>query len=267
VSYIAILLLGFIEGITEFLPVSSTGHLLLVEHWLKLQEQPSELFNVVIQGGAVLAVLLAFAGPLQQIAQQWRQPEVRSYILKLLAAFGVTAVGGLALKKLGLRLPDHAAPVAWATIAGGVVILMVEAWRRNRPGVATISWPVAAMMGAAQLLAIVFPGASRSGACIILALMCNITRPTATEFSFLLGVPTLLAASGFEVLSALRHPGSVHESFGQLALATVIATLTAFVAVKWLLRYVQTHTFVLFGWYRIGLGGMILIWLLLAGRS
>lgn len=254
-----IILLGLIEGVTEFLPVSSTGHLLLAEHWMKLERQPSELFNVVIQSGAVLAVLLAFAGRLREMACGWRSPAVRDYVAKLALAFLVTAVGGLVLKKLGLRLKGDPAPVAWATLVGGVVILLIEAWRKNETGARDLSWAIAIGVGLGQLLAICFPGTSRSGASIMIALACGVARPAATEFSFLLGVPTLLAASGYEILSAFHHPDPLREPVAQLLLGTLVAAVTAFLAVRWLLRYVQNHTFVLFGWYRIILGAIILI--------
>lgn len=260
-SYWIVIVLGVIEGVTEFLPVSSTGHLLLVEHWLSLPSQPTELFNVVIQSGAVLAVILAFAGRLREMARDWETPAVRDYVLKLGAAFAVTAAGGLALKKLGLKIPESAAPVAWATLIGGVVILVVEQWLRGRSGSGVISWPVALAVGCSQLVAVSFPGTSRSGVSIIVALALGLSRPAATEFSFLLGVPTLLAAAGYTMLSSLRHPGEPHEPWSQIVLATLVAAITAFVVVRWLLRYVQTHTFILFGWYRVALGGLILAFL------
>lgn len=260
-SYWIVILLGVIEGVTEFLPVSSTGHLLLVEHWLNLPAQPSELFNVVIQSGAVLAVMLAFAGRLREMALDWQTPAVRDYVFKLGAAFAVTAVGGLALKKLGLKVPESAAPVAWATLVGGGVILAVERWLRGRNGTGFITWPVALAVGCSQLVAVSFPGTSRSGVSIIVALTLGLNRPRATEFSFLLGVPTLLAAAGYTMLSSLRHPGEPHEPWSQILLGTLVAAVTAFVVVRWLLRYVQTHTFVMFGWYRVVLGGLILAFL------
>jgi undecaprenyl-diphosphatase len=250
--------LGIIEGVTEFLPVSSTGHLLLAEHWLRLPSQPTELFNVVIQSGAVLAVILAFAGRLREMLRDWRTPLVRDYAGKLFAAFFLTAVGGLTLKKLGLKLPESAAPVAWATLIGGVIILVVERALRQQTGATVVTWPVAVAVALAQLLAMSFPGTSRSGASIIVALLFGLSRPAATEFSFLVGVPTLLAAGGFNILSALRQPGEPHEPWTQILLGTVVAAITAFVVVRWLLRYVQNHTFVLFGWYRVVLGGLIL---------
>ena len=121
-DWISVVLLGLIEGITEFLPVSSTGHLLLTEHWLGHR---SELFNVVIQTGAVLAVLAVFAGRAKDLVLGWSRPENRDYLLKLAAAFVITAIGGLALKKAGLKLPKDPAPIAWATLIG--------AWRSSVP--------------------------------------------------------------------------------------------------------------------------------------
>ena len=262
----AVILLGIIEGVTEFLPVSSTGHLLLAEQWLGLPSQPSELFNVVIQSGAVLAVLMAFAGQLKRMALDWRSPTVRSYVGKLAVAFVFTAVGGLILKKIFPGLPDTATPVALATLIGGVVILVVERFLASRQCADAVSWPVAIAIGLSQLLAICFPGTSRSGATIIVGLVLGLKRPAATEFSFLLGVPTLLAASGFKILSSLRHPEEVHEPWSQLALATLVAAISAFVVVRWLLRYVQNHTFVLFGWYRIILGALILAYALFLSK-
>lgn len=256
-EWLAVAVLGVIEGLTEFLPVSSTGHLLLAEQWLPKQ---SELFNVVVQCGAVLAVMVVFKNRLLQFATQWREPECRDYLAKLAAAFFITGVGGLALKKLGMKLPPNAAPVAWATLVGGVLFLGVEWSVKGRKVVDSISWPVALAVGSAQLLAAGFPGTSRSGVTILFALAMGVGRPAATEFSFLLGVPTLLAAGAFEILGELRHPSGGSANYVQLALATFVAAVTAFAVVKWLLRYVQSHTFVPFAWYRIVLGAAILLW-------
>jgi undecaprenyl-diphosphatase len=258
-DWLNIVLLGVIEGVTEFLPVSSTGHLLLAEQALQLAYKPSELFNVVIQNGAVLAVVLVFADRLRRMLREWQSAATRDFVRKLGAAFAVTVVGALALKRLGLTLPETAVPVAWATLVGGAAILGIEFVMRNRQGTAEITWALALAAGAAQVLAAAFPGTSRSGASILIALALGASRPAATEFSFLLGVPTLLAAGGYEVLSAIRHGEAAHESWGFVALGTMVATLTAFATVKWLLRFVQTHTFVVFGWYRILLGGLILL--------
>jgi undecaprenyl-diphosphatase len=258
-SYWTVVLLGIIEGITEFLPISSTGHLLLAEHGLGLAVQPSDLFNVVIQSGAVLAVVLVFAERLKQLAFNWSLPANRDYGLKLAVAFLITGIGAFLMKKAGLKLPEDPVPVAWATFLGGIVILILEWSNRGRIGSPSISWTVALAVGGAQLVAAAFPGTSRSGACIMMALALGAARPAATEFSFLIGIPTLLAAGGYEVLSALKKNDTAHEPVGQLLLGIAVAAITAFLAVRWLLRYVQTHTFVPFGWYRIALGGLILL--------
>lgn len=263
-TWLVAALLGLIEGVTEFLPVSSTGHLLLAEHYLIragwLQKQPTELFNVVIQSGAVLAVLLVFTDRVRSLLSGWKQPEARDYLLKLVVAFGVTGVGGLTLKKLGLKLPETAAPVAWATLVGGVLFIGVEQWLKGRTTTERVTWTVALAVALAQLLAAYFPGTSRSGSTILVALALGVSRPAATEFSFLLGIPTLLAAGAKETLDALRE-GTPHEPWAVIGVALVVAAVSAFVVVRWLLGYVRTHTFVPFGWYRVALGVAILAFL------
>ena len=259
-DWLAIILLGIVEGLTEFLPVSSTGHLLLAENTGLLPPQ-SDLFNVVIQSGAVLAVLAVFAGRVRDLVTRWSEPVNKDYLAKISVAFLITAVGGLALKKLHFRLPEEAAPVAWASLIGGVLILLIE-WRlRGRQLGDRITWTIAITVAGAQLLAATFPGTSRSGACILAAMVIGLSRPVATEFSFLLGVPTLLAAGGLKIVSALKDGSASQEHWGMVLLGTIVAAVTAFVVVKWLLRYVQSHTFNAFGWYRIVLGIVILAWL------
>ncbi len=258
-SFWTVIILGIVEGITEFLPISSTGHLLLAEHGLKLAAQPSDVFNVVIQSGAVLAVLLAFSTRLKQMWADRRSPVTQGYVARMFVAFIVTVVGVLVLKKVGLgKLPETPQPVAWATLIGGVVILALEWTNRQRADTGNVSWAMAVAVGLAQVVAATFPGTSRSGASILMAMALGAGRPAATEFSFLLGVPTLLAAGGYSLLSAWRHAEPMTESVGQLALGTLVAAVTAFIAVRWLLRYVQSHTFIPFGWYRLALGALIL---------
>jgi undecaprenyl-diphosphatase len=254
-DWLAVVILGAIEGITEFLPISSTGHLLLAQHWLGKR---SELFTVVIQSGAVLAVLVVFTQRLKQLLLGWREPAAKDYLMKLAGAFLLTAIGGLTLKKLGMKLPETTAPVAWATLIGGVMFVVAERWLRGRPTRDEITWTVALVIGAAQLLAAVFPGASRSGSTILFALLLGLSRPAALEFTFLLGIPTLLAAGAKETLDALKD-GTPHEPWSLIALGTVVSAVTAFAAVKWLLGYVRNHTFTAFGWYRIIVGAAILL--------
>ncbi len=258
-EWLAIILLGIIEGLTEFIPVSSTGHLLLVQHPRGLSPQ-SELFNIVIQSGAVLAVLPVFRERVGQFLFRWREPATRDYAYKIVFAFVVTAIGGLALKWGGLKFPETLWPIASALFLGGVAFLLVERWLKGRRLTNEVTWRVAAAVGVAQLVAAVFPGTSRSGASILFALLLGLNRPLATEFSFLVGIPTMLAAGAYEIAKALYRPppDALPENWGMVSLGFVVSALVSFVAVKWLLRYVQTHTFVLFGWYRIALALLIL---------
>ena len=254
-DWIVVVILGVIEGITEFLPVSSTGHLLVAEHWLPRQ---SDLFNVIIQCGAVVAVLPLFQDRIKKFLFRWSEPATRDYFIKLVAAFAITGAGGLILKKLKFELPKELLPVAMALLVGGVCFLAIERWLRGKTFHENITWSIAIAVGLGQLIAIIFPGASRSGTTILLALLLGLSRPAATEFSFLVSIPTMLAAGGMEMLKALRHPTGAQENWTLLVLATVVSGIVSFIAVKWLLRFVQTHTFVGFGWYRVIAGGALL---------
>ena len=274
-DWFAVVLLGIIEGITEFLPVSSTGHLLLSEHvfqstnwlpgghWLVQASAEKDLFNVVIQCGAVLAVLPLFPGRLRQFFFRWREKGTQDYLLKILAAFAITGVAGFVLEKKHFKLPEQLLPVAVALFVGGVLFVLVERWLSGRQLPQEITWTVVAAVGIGQIIAAVFPGTSRSGATILFALILGLNRVAATEFSFLVGIPTMLAAGGLKIFKALHHAaGAPSEHWGLIWLATVVAAVVSFLAVKWLLRYVQTHSFVLFGWFRIALALTIVLLLL-----
>jgi undecaprenyl-diphosphatase len=257
-DWIEVILLGIIEGITEFLPISSTGHLLIAQRWLAPR---SDLFNVVIQVGAVLAVLPLFPERLRQFANCWRNTAGRDYLLKMACAFGITGAGGLLLERSGFKLPEEVRPVAVALLVGGVLFIGVERLLRGRPQQTTITWTVAVVVGFGQLLAAIFPGTSRSGSTILLALCLGLSRPAATEFSFLVGIPTMLAAGSLKLFQGLRQTpaDAVPEDWGLLILGSLVAAVVSFVVVRWLLRFVQTHTFEGFGWYRVGLGVLLLL--------
>ncbi len=259
-EWLTSILLGIIEGITEFLPISSTGHLLLPQQlgWL---EKQSDVFNIAIQSGAVLAVLFNFTDRVKQLTLRCREPAARDYLAKLFVAFVITGAGGLVIDQLGFELPEDVLPVAVALLVGGVLFVVVENKIGDQANLAEVTWAIAIAVGFGQLLAAVFPGTSRSGATILIALLMGLRRVPAIEFTFLLGVPTLLAAGMYEVFKAMRSE-SVSEDWGQLTLATVISAVTAFVSVRWLLRYIETHTFVAFGWYRIALGLTLIVYLI-----
>ena len=250
-------LLGIVEGLTEFLPVSSTGHLLIAEHWLGAR---SEFFNVAIQAGAILASLAVFRPRLQQLLLGFGVRDNRDYLAKLALAFLITAVGGFGAKKLGVELPQTVAPVAGALIVGGVLMLLIERVVADRAVISEVTWQVAIWVGSCQILAAVFPGTSRSAATIFAAMLAGLTaRPAATEFAFLVGIPTMFAATGYEFLK-LRgsEPAASPENWPAFAVAFLVAAIVAFIAVKWLLRYVQTHRFTAFAWYRIAAGIAVL---------
>lgn len=256
--WLVVLILGVIEGITELLPVSSTGHLLIAEHWLPRQ---SDMFNIVIQTGAVLAVLPLFPERVRQLLNCWRDDQGRDYAAKLITAFVITGIGGLALDRLGFKLPEAILPIAVALLVGGILFIVVERRLKNQPRVDAVSWAMAVAVGVGQLLAAVFPGTSRSGATILLMLLLGCSRPLAAEFSFLVGIPTMVAAGGLKIFDALRHPvvGAPPEQWGFVVFGTVISAVVSFLAVRWLLRYVQTHTFEGFGWYRVAIGLVLLL--------
>ena len=270
---LAALLLGIIEGITEFLPISSTGHLLIAQYWLGHR---SDLFNIAIQAGAILAVALIYRERLMQLALAFLRPgrapdavhgqPPRDYAWKLTVAFLVTAAGGLLVKALGWELPETITPIAWALILGGAWMILAEqlaARRAEKLGErSAISWTTAILVGIAQVVAGVFPGTSRSGATIFVALLAGTTnRAAATEFAFLVGIPTMFAATAYEFLDVYQAGEIGNEDWGQLAVAFTASAFTAFIAVKWLLRYIQSHRFTAFAVYRAILGAALLLWL------
>lgn len=250
---------GIVEGITEFLPISSTGHLLLVQYFL--DDMRSELFNVGIQSGAVSAVVLIYWRKLLDLAQNWSQPEQRDYIGKLVVAFAVTVVLGLTVRKLGFTLPEEPLPIAWAVLIGALFIFLSE-WRLTRTTpVESIGWQVAIWVGAAQVVAGVFPGTSRSAATIIMAMLLGVSRMRSTEFSFLLGIPTMFAAGGYIALELWQENGmAAFTAMDQFWLGFAVSAVVAFIAVKWLLGFLRTHSFNPFAWYRLALGVFLLWW-------
>lgn len=265
-DWLIAVILGFVEGLTEFIPVSSTGHLLIVEHLLQLDPKGffrSDLFNVVIQSGAVLAVLPLFKERLAMLSR-WREPTSRLLLAKIVVAFFITGVCGLVLEKMDYQLTENPATVAWALIGGGVLFIVAEKWLARREQRGVVTWPAALATAVGQLAAAVFPGLSRSGSTIIFSLLCGTNRVSATEFSFLVGIPTLLAAGALKTAKAILapKPDAPPPDWAMLGLAGFVAAVVSFIAVKWLLRFVQSHTFIGFGIYRIVFGVLLLVFFL-----
>jgi len=259
-DFLQVILLGIVEGITEFLPISSTGHLLIAES-LGLGAR-SDVFNVVIQAGAILAVTIIYWSRIWELLTNFRKPDNKDYAIKLAVAFLITAVLGIVIKHFGAKLPETIQPVAWALIIGGFWILAAEWFAARRPETDQIFWSVAIAVGVAQIVAAIFPGTSRSAATIFAAMVIGgANRVVATEFAFLVGIPTMYAASAKLAWDALKGGNAQVENWGDIALGFVVSAVVAFVAVKWLLHYIQSHRFTLFAVYRILLGAALLLFL------
>ena len=255
-----VVVLGIVEGITEFLPVSSTGHLLIAEK-LGLGAR-SDLFNVGIQSGAILAVTLIYWNRIRQLLTQWRDPVNRDYLFKLIVAFAITAALGFIAVKMGFKLPEAIKPVAWALLIGGAWMLAAETVAARLPDRSAVTWPVAVGVGIAQMIAGIFPGTSRSAASIFAAMLVGTSnRAAATEFAFLVGIPTMYAATGYELLKTIKAGGIAHEDWSALAVGFVVSLVVAFIAVKWLLGYIRAHRYTPFAVYRIVLGIALLVWM------
>ena len=255
-------ILGVVEGLTEFLPISSTGHLILAGQVLGFVGEKAKLFEIVIQSGAILAVCIEYRrrlwGAIKGIGTEER---ARRFWINLAIAFMPLAVLGLAFNKVIKAHLFNATTVAITFIVGGLIILWVEraqpAARAVRVGeVDDMSAMDALKLGLAQTLALL-PGTSRSGATIIGGMLFGLSRKAATEFSFFLAVPTLIAASLYSLYKE-RHLLSMADA-GMWAVGFITAFLSAFVCVRWLIRFVSTHDFRPFAWYRIVFGAAVLL--------
>ena len=256
------LILGVVEGLTEFLPVSSTGHLIVAGSLLDYTGERAKLFEIVIQAGAIFAVCWEYRARLIAVAAGvLRDRAAQRFVLNLFVAFLPAAVLGLAFAhaiKTWLFAP---LPVAAAFVVGAFVILGVERWERVNPRVARIDrvddirWTDALKIGVAQAFALI-PGTSRSGATIIGGMIFGLSRTAATEFSFFLAIPTLFAATGYEFVKNRHLLGG--GDLSMVGVGFVAAFVSAFFVVRALLRYVAHHDFVPFAWYRIAFGAVIL---------
>jgi undecaprenyl-diphosphatase len=254
--------MGIVEGITEFLPVSSTGHLIVVGAWLDYPEPQRVTMEIFIQMGAILAVFWQYGAELLDLAARVpRERRARDLVLKVLLAFLPAALLGLVAHHAIEERLFNPRSVAIALIAGGVVILLVER-RRQRATVTDIermSWRAALAVGVAQMASLV-PGVSRAGATIIGGLLAGLTRPVATQFSFYLALPTVSAASLFSLAKGWKLLGA--GDVLPLAVGFVAAYVSALIVIRSFLAFVRSHDFRPFGWYRIAFG--LLVYLLLA---
>ncbi|MDJ0390290.1 undecaprenyl-diphosphate phosphatase [Roseomonas sp. E05] len=261
-ALLSALLLGVVEGLTEFLPVSSTGHLILLGEAIGFHGPPGKVFEISIQLGAILAVMWIYRLTLWRLAfGMWRPATAeRRYATNLLLAFLPALVLGATLYKPITTLLFSPLVVALALVVGGVAIIVIERLRHapRLHEVSAIPPTTALLVGFGQVLAMV-PGTSRSAATIIAALLLGVERRTAAEFSFVLAIPTMLAATVFSLWKARAELD--FSNAGLIAVGFAAAFATALVVVRWVLAAIGRMGFAPFGWYRIALGTVVLAWL------
>jgi undecaprenyl-diphosphatase len=255
-------ILGLVEGLTEFLPVSSTGHLIVAASLLNYTGDKAKLFEIVIQAGAILAVCWEYRRKLIGVAAGlFSDRAAQRFTINLAVAFLPAAILGLAFSRMIKAHLFAPVPVASAFIVGAFVILWVERRQRRNPATVRIEsvdqmrWSDALKIGIAQAFALI-PGTSRSGATIIGGMLFGLSRPAATEFSFFLAIPTLLAATGYELVR--NRDILAAGDLAMIGVGFVVAFISALLVVRWLLRYVAHHDFVPFAWYRIAFGLVII---------
>ena len=256
------LIMGLVEGFTEFLPISSTGHLILAGSLLDFTGEKIKVFEIAIQAGAIFAVCWEYRRKIAAVtAGLARDPKAQRFALNLVIGFLPAAILGLIFSKMIKAVLFKPVPVALAFIIGGVIILAVERRARNNPvavridSVDDMSMLDALKVGCAQAFALI-PGTSRSGASIIGGMMLGLSRKAATEFSFFLAIPTLLGATVYSLYKE-RALLSVSD-LPLFGVGTLAAFVSAFLCVRWLLRYISSHDFTFFAWYRIVFGLVVI---------
>ncbi len=259
ILFLKALILGIVDGVTEFLPISSTGHLIIAGQLLHFNDEKGKIFEIVIQTAAMFAIVYEYRARFARVISGLpHDPKARMFVINLAIAFLPAAILGLLFNRYIKEVLFRPVPVAIAFIVGAVIILWVE--RRRHPirieTVDDMRWSDALKIGCAQALALI-PGTSRSGATIIGGLLFGLSRRAATEFSFFLAVPTLIAAGAYDFYKnrALFEAGDI----GLFAVGMIASFLSAFLCVRWLLRYIADHDFSVFAWYRIVFGAVVLI--------
>lgn len=257
-------LIGLIEGLTEFLPVSSTGHIILAAKVLHFEGPPGKVFEIVIQLGAILAVCFLYRAKIAKTVSGVlkREPVATRFASSVIVAFLPAAVVGVALHKYIKALLDKPIVVAVSLIVGGIAILVIErlAQRPRIKSVDDVDWKTALFIGICQCLAMV-PGVSRSGATIMAARALRVDRAAAAEFSFFLAIPTMLGATVYDLFRNWSTLG--WEGGGLILLGMVVAFLSALAVVQAFVAFISRHGFGIFAWYRIVVGALALGLLLL----
>lgn len=256
-EFLNAVLLGIVEGLTEFLPISSTGHLILFGDLLGITKEMPKAFDIVIQLGAILAIVVLYWDVFISVLKNWRMREAQHFMRNILLAFVPCMIVGALFHDAIKAYLFNPWTVAMALTIGGAAILVIERIKPAPVITRTDEMRVktALTIGAIQCISMI-PGVSRSGATIMGALLCGVERRTAAEFSFFLAVPTMLAATVFEMVKS-RHELTA-DGVSLIAVGFVVSFIVALLVVRWLVRFVQTHGFEYFAYYRIGLGVIIL---------
>jgi undecaprenyl-diphosphatase len=284
-SYLQSVILGIVEGLTEFLPVSSTAHLRITEALMKipLEDAYWKMYTIVIQAGAIFALLLLYLGRILEFTRTFPRGERgdRNFLTHPLSltilAFVCTSIPALLLKKWSDKNLGSLTVIAVALLVGGVIMWAVDAWASrfepNTIHVEEMTLGQAVWIGLCQSLSAIFPGTSRSMSTIAAGQLVGMDRPTALEFSFLLSIPTMLAATGYDLLKEI-HPSKAALAAGEaaahvtmtgerwivLAIGFAVSFIVAFAVVEWFLMWVRKHGFTVFAIYRIVIGTVLLIW-------
>ena len=251
--------LGLVEGATEFIPVSSTGHLIVVSHWLDLLDERAKTFDIFIQLGAILAIVWLYRARLWQVVRSAStDTRSRRFLGNLLIAFLPAAIVGFLAHDWIKEQLFRPVVVAAALVLGGIIILLIEHWspRSTISDVNGVQPPTALGIGLAQVLSLI-PGTSRSGATILGGYALGLTRLAATEFSFFLAIPVMLAATLFDLLKSWSTLGPA--DIPMFLVGFVVSFVAAVIVVRGFLKYVSTHSFRAFAWYRIGFGVLVLL--------
>lgn len=279
-EFIKVLILGIIEGITEWLPVSSTGHLILANEFLQLSasEAFQEMFDVVIQLGAIIAVVVLYWSKLFPFGSNnnkhplsngglgaYIKTDIFKMWFKVLVACLPAAIIGLMFDDLFNRLFYNWQTIAVMLILFGVIFIIAERWNKKRKpvfdSIDSMPYVVALLIGAFQLIAAIFPGTSRSGATIVGGLLLGVSRTVAAEFTFYLAVPVMFGASLLKLVKFFAHNGSMTGSeASMLLLGMVVAFAVSMAVIKFLMGYIKKHDFTVFGWYRIILGAAVIVY-------
>ena len=256
------IIMGIVEGLTEFLPISSTGHLILAGEAISFTGDKAKMFEIVIQLGAILAIVWIYRKKILSVVKNcWKDKSARSFVINIMTAFMPAAVIGLAVHKYIKKYLFNPVTVSFALIIGGLAIIVIEKMSHSNKITSTdqFDFKTSLKVGFAQVLAL-FPGVSRSGATIMGALAFGVDRKTAAEFSFFLAIPTMFAATLYDLYKE-HSMLSIHDA-GIFTAGFVSAFITALVVVYWFIKYISNHNFMLFAYYRIVFGIIMLLFYL-----